>query len=697
MRRIEPTDALRKPRPTHHRAKYFQQLEKFLFNTPGVKELHLTLAHKADGVSGSLAFTAEGMLVLDYRTRHGGTMLEPIANNGLYLREDLAGKGMTFHVECCAFLHGKELGHYFVDKALEKFKHNGHANRPSEPLKLRLRIFGLHSVRDRAPTKPMLDELAGMPIQGNNLVDTVPHEDYHMEKRGGGVRFLDAQRKFICTDYNDFCEQQLERAKRCGDEGWVLQVREEVFGDDTVLTDAFEGHRHLASLKIKPEPEVLCLAAKVEDQTDRSTREQALISLYCRQGERLVYAGNASDNDAIRAQLASKTAALVYHNAEERSALYSLTLADFRGSAVQLRVLVASITPGGYLSGIKQYGVQRHSWITVPELSNLKVLATKFAHFVSTSQGRAEYQRLTKEQLEDNPYTATTTTRKRKPAAPLEPRPAVAREHSPPREHSPAREPLPVVPLPVVPARQGPVTVIRGPPRRGIMYTRNVKPAPAAVRPEPQPVPQAEPAAIQEEAAPEVAPPEPKSRDEIEEEAWIEYARQLRAPLTQDIFYYEAGKRMPYNGVVPCLPGGRTPAESEWPVAVFWPVEGPPGRFHWKELHVGKPPELFDGTPYREYQPGCLQVYLHPVMAEDELLGHLIRFFGGKVLLEPGPEADIAIVPARALREFEAGDTINICYWDRETMPHVRFETKETIRRALTFSREYYLVLNPLV
>jgi hypothetical protein len=690
----EPGDNLRKPRPAHHKDKFFQRLEQHV-HTPGVKELDLVLSHKANGWSGCLTHRAGDMLTLEYRTEDGGQMME-FPNRGRYLHERHAG--MKLHVEACAFLHGvREMGHYFVARAMEAFVRNGHRNVPGEPIHLRLRIFALHSVpwqgRERTPRKPAITGfLQTLPVQDNNLVDVVPHEIFHLVKVGGGVRYNDSRNRFICTDYTDFYQEMLVRAGE--NEGWVLQVSEGVFGEEVVYKDTFEGYRHAASLKVKMEPEVTCLAAKIENQTERSMDERSLIYVYCKRGDSLVYAGDASDNQAIRARLDTKTAALVYRNAEERKRMYSLKLEDFRGSAVQLRVRVASITPGGYLSGIKQYGISRPSWISLDEISNLQKLAAEFPHFVAMKQVRADYERVARDQIEDNPFDAQRK-RKAKPPPPVAstppPRPA-----SPPRKHSP-EPPACAPPLPAAPIRPAVPMPARSHPR--IQYRpRQQAPVPQPLIPAPQPPSPPPPPAssIVQPPVPEPTAPTPAKKpwttvEEQENEAWEEYKTALLQPVRkQEIFYYREGRKIQYNGVIPAvkLPGSLNMVFEgtggvAWPVKVSWPVEEPQGGvFRWQELHVGEPPALFERWAYRT-PAKPISVYLNESFAKDDLLRHRIEFFGGRAVYKKGPDVDVVISPKMSLALFEKGDTLNCCAWDREEMPNVRFATVETIQAVL--------------
>jgi hypothetical protein len=682
LRRVEePGDNLRKPRPTHHRDKFFNQVETYM-QTRGVSELDLVLSHKADGWSGCLTLCAGGMLRLEYRTEDGGLMMD-IPNRGMYMHERL--EGMQLHVEACAFLHGvREMGHYFVPRALQAFKRNGYRNQEREPIHLRLRIFALHSIpwhgRQHTPKKPASTKfLQTLPVQGNNLVDVVPRLVFHVDKKAGGVRYTHPDRKFLCTDYTDFYKHMLELA---GDsEGWVLQVPERVFDDDTVRKDTLEGHRHTASLKIKREPVVTCVVTKVENQSGDSMEENSLIFVYCRRGERLVYAGDASDNPSIRARLAHKTAALIYKNAEERKRLYSLTLEDFKGSAVQLTVMAAGITPGGYLSGIKRYGVNRMAWVTPTELSDLQKLATQIPHFVATKQARVDYEEETKQQTEDNP----PQPQKKRRVLPQAVVPPPARPVSPPRQHSPEPPVAPPPPRPVDPSK---VVVICTPAPKRIQYMPRGTPKPAPV-PEPQaasPVPPAKP------ASPPPLPLAPWPTDEqYEDTAWEEYKAELLRPVAkQEIFYYKNGQKVQYNGMIPVvkLPGScgvvfEGTGGVAWPVKVFWPVEeSQGGEFHWQELHVGQPPPLLERKTYRS-PAKPLRIYLDEIFAKDDLLRQRIEFFGGQAVLEKGPDVDVMITSEGAIRRFEGGDNFCTCSWARQEMPAARFATVRTIQAVL--------------
>jgi len=163
----------------------------------------------------------------------------------------------------------------------------------------------------------------------------------------------------------------------------------------------------------------------------------------------------------------------------------------------------------------------------------------------------------------------------------------------------------------------------------------------------------------EEEAATQVYEPRPPSELELieasEKAAWDAYAKELNKPLPkQEVWYYLNGIRMEYTGSFPVVidPADGQPKHGDsertrWPKEVYLPLElvAGSGVVRHTRVFVGKPPPLLGDQFYpgrQPFNPKIFFVEFYP--RTDDTLEHKIRFFGGRVVYEKGPDVDVVIV-----------------------------------------------------
>jgi hypothetical protein len=436
---------------------------------------------------------------------------------------------------------------------------------------------------------------------------------------------------------------------------------------------------------------------KVEDHTGtKDMREDALIYLYCRKGNHLEYAGNASDNPAIRQALSRKMAAWTFKDKDEKKRLFRLTLEEMRNSGVQVEVSVVHITSRGFLTGIKHYGVKAFDHIELMKVSVVLEIASKNAHLLALHKARQEYERLKNDKEEDDLFYNPPPITKWKPPLVLQgaqvQEPPPVREHSPERRHSPEPVPQPR-PEPELPRKrpgepleEKPKTCTPIPHRT---YNRiQYKNRPAAAHPAQAPPQPAHPAqAPPQPAAPAQAPrPRPTDEDfaEVARSMWEDYVKKYNTKVVQEVYYYKDGVKTPVDTVIPFVmkPEGGV-HDGPWPVRTTWPVKDDAGDYHWRDVYVGKPEHSFERKRWYTELPRIQKVYLDEYYAQQDLLHHKVHYFGGDVVTTMGPDVDLAIVGRFVLRDYEAGGRNNACARLKAQMPHVRFTTEEGLAVAL--------------
>ena len=706
MRKTQSTDIVRKPCPVHHADKRLAALEAKL-GRDKIQHVPLTLGRKANGWRALLVYAANDQLELytckkeeeifetaavfeaEALAREANThrdktpLLPPFANRGRYLNPDTIPVGTVLFVEACASFRGtQEMGHNFVRAALTAFQKNGFSNPPSEPIHLQLQIFWLHSVRQKTPRRPqhVMEYLDTVPVRGNNVVSVVPYEKFSIQLRYGQSAYYDSKEKILCRSSEEFLKQQLDRLHVSGWEGFVLLWPEE-FSEATAIQDSLEGWRNPSALKIKHEPRLTCVAMKVEDHTGRKAmRDDAQIYLYCRKGEHLVYAGDASDNTAIREKLSRKTAAWTFKDETERQRLFSLTMDDLRNSGVQIEVSVVHITAKGFLTGIKRYGVKAHSHIEFHRLSVAADVAARNAHLSALHKVRAEYEKLKGVMEDENPFKKPAwkppIIRPTAVSVPVR-QPSPEQQPSPERQHSPEPPAPAPVPPPVLPEKRKEPS---GPFARQMHRIQYIRATPA-------PPPTPEPAAPPKPAAP-VARPRPTDEEytRVLEQQWVQYSERLRQPFRQENYYYEGGAKVPLDAAIPYVPkpDGSGQHDGPWPVVTTWPVkDASSGEYFMRTVYVGKPE--YEGKRQRLHVKRTVfpKVYLDESDAQDDSLRDKIHYFGGDVVTAIGADVDFALVGSFALSAFAAGKTENKCYRLKAQMPQVRFTTEEGLAVAL--------------
>jgi hypothetical protein len=456
LRKYDPKQDLRKkPRQVRYLGKFCLEVRDSMESHPrSMPSVNGVLCHKADGQSGRLSIKPGQDPVLSHRTESNETVMT-IPGFRRFMTQEALGAEMDLHCEMTAWVvvpdkPARELGFLWVKRAAKAFIEHGYENKG--PLQFRLRLFGFEFVtldgRKLTQRDSGMKALPALVVDGNTLVDVVPHEAYVIRKKGRELAFYQNE-KCVAGDFEEFKAYALAKAKATGSEGWVFKVNEDVFFDalSQATRDSFGTFRDNTSVKIKEEFFFKgLLACKVDDGTDEPPVwlfEKAKLDGSLR------YVGDVSDNARIRTMLDRKLAPITLGEDGRKEGLYRQDFGKIRAGCVQISVMSSGVTPNYFVSGVKQYELEETP-VDYDELSTVQTVADKNAHFLAVKEAIQEMEALLRADPEDQP--------KHMPAIPVK-KPRV-------RQAQPLlfrAEPRPVSPK-MVAARAEPMPVYTGSP-----------------------------------------------------------------------------------------------------------------------------------------------------------------------------------------------------------------------------------------
>jgi hypothetical protein len=448
-------DLRKKPQQVRYLGKLCVEVRDSMESHPrSMPSIHGVLCLKADGQSGRLSIVPGQDPVLSHRTESNETVMT-IPGLSRFMTQEALGAEMDLHCEMTAWIlvPGKplrELGFLWVKRAAKAFIQNGYENKG--PLRFRLRLFGLEFVKQNKRKLTTRDSgmkaLNALVVDGNTLVDVVPHETFVIRRNGRELAFFRKEtEELVAGNHVEFQAYALAKAKATGSEGWVFKVNEDVFFDSMsqATPDSFGTFRDNTSVKIKEEFFFKgLLACKVDDGTDEPP---VWLFEKAKPYGCLRYVGDVSDNARIRKMLDLKLAPITLGEDGSKEGLYRQDFAKIQAGCVQISVMSSGVTPNYFVSGVKQYEL-KETPVDYDELSTVQTVADKNTHFLAVKEAIQEMEALLRADPEDQP--------KHMPAIPVKK----------PRVRQPLQfraEPRPVSPK-MVAARAEPMPVYTGSP-----------------------------------------------------------------------------------------------------------------------------------------------------------------------------------------------------------------------------------------